>query len=123
MLGAAVVIGAAGLGATTAQAQEFGFQVRGPVAYVPPCPGPGYVWVNGYMDNGYWVEGYRNLPAREYRPIVHYERGFVRDWDYGRERGWDRDRDRGWDRDRGRDPDGDRDRRWNGDRDHDRYHR
>jgi hypothetical protein len=64
MLGAAVVAGAAGLGATTAQAAEFGVHVRGPVAYVPPCPGPGYVWVAGYMANGYWVPGYWNLRGR-----------------------------------------------------------
>ena len=37
MLGAAVLAGTMGLGATTAQAAEFGLYVRGPVAYVPPC--------------------------------------------------------------------------------------
>jgi hypothetical protein len=57
MLGAAMVAGAAALGATQAQAAEFGFHVRGPVAYMPPCPGPGYVWTGGYMANGYWIEG------------------------------------------------------------------
>jgi hypothetical protein len=57
MFGAAVAVGALGLGATTAQAAEFGVYVRGPVAYVPPCPGPGYVWVAGYRANGYWIPG------------------------------------------------------------------
>jgi hypothetical protein len=32
-------------------------------AYRPPCPGPGYIWVDGYND-GYsnWVDGYWALP-------------------------------------------------------------
>ena len=50
MLGAAVVAGGLGLGATTAQAAQIGIYVRGPVAYVPPCPGPGYTWSAGYMS-------------------------------------------------------------------------
>jgi hypothetical protein len=57
MLGAAVVAGGLGVGAATAQAAEFGMVARGPVAYVPPCPGPGYVWVAGYQANGYWIPG------------------------------------------------------------------
>jgi len=61
VLGAAVVAGGLGLGATTAQAAEFGVYVRGPVAYVPPCPGPGYVWVAGYYNGGIWVPGYWNF--------------------------------------------------------------
>jgi hypothetical protein len=47
MLGAAVVVGAMGLAAVPAQAAEFRVHVGGPVAYVPPCPGAGYVWVAG----------------------------------------------------------------------------
>ena len=84
MLGAAIVAGAAGLGATTAQAAEFGFHVRGPVAYVPPCPGPGYVWTAGYMANGYWVPGYWNFAGgvgvgvRFGGPAYHYDRGYGR---------------------------------------------
>lgn len=57
MLGAAVLAAGAGLGATNAQAAEFGFHVRGPAVYVPPCPGPGYVWIAGYQADGYWVPG------------------------------------------------------------------
>jgi hypothetical protein len=63
MLGAAMVAATLGVGATQAKAAEFGFHVRGGVAYVPPCPGPGYVWVNGYYANGYWVPGYWNYPG------------------------------------------------------------
>jgi len=83
MLGAAVVAGAAALGATTAQAAEFGFHMRGPVAYVPPSPGPGYIWVNGYMANGYWVGGYWNLNAGYRGPVVRYDRGFDRGYNRG----------------------------------------
>src|ERR1043165_7396281 len=70
-------------------------------AYAPPCPGPGYTWVEGawYFEgprrlwrNGYW-------PAPAYVPTVrYYDRGY-----YGQGfRGYDRDRrwehDRRWDR-------------------------
>ncbi|MGA2831476.1 MAG: hypothetical protein ABSE55_00260 [Terracidiphilus sp.] len=60
MLGAAIVAAGLGAGATTAQAAEFGVYVRGPVApvaYVAPCPGPGYFWVGGYRAHGYWYPG------------------------------------------------------------------
>ena len=33
------------------------------VAYRPPCPGPGYVWIAGYQDGyGNWFDGYWALP-------------------------------------------------------------
>jgi hypothetical protein len=71
MLGAAVAAGGLGLGATTAQAAEFGFYARGPVAYVPPCPGPGYVWIAGYHANGYWIPGRWSFGGyREQGPFV-----------------------------------------------------
>jgi hypothetical protein len=80
-LGAVVVAGAMGLGATTAQAAEFGFYARGPVAYVPPCPGPGYVWVAGYQANGYWIPGqWSFIGGRERGPFVRFEGN----WDRGR---------------------------------------
>ncbi len=95
MLGAAVVAGAASLGSTTAQAAEFGFHMRGPVAYIPPCPGPGYVWVDGYMANGYWIPGYWNFVGvggwdHEGRFEHGYDRGFDRGHDFHRDRGYDR---------------------------------
>jgi YXWGXW repeat-containing protein len=51
----------------------FGTQGAGfyqaPPAYaanIPPCPGPGYTWVDGYWTNDYgrqvWVPGYWNAP-------------------------------------------------------------
>jgi len=63
MLGAALAIATLGLSAAPAQAARIGVYVgvRGPVAYVPPCPGPGYTWVAGYWANGYWTPGYWNF--------------------------------------------------------------
>jgi hypothetical protein len=32
-------------------------------SYRPPCPGPGYVWVDGYYDGyGNWSDGYWAFP-------------------------------------------------------------
>lgn len=101
MLGAAVVAGGLGLGATAAQAAEFGVYVRGPVAYVPPCPGAGYVWVAGYQSNGYWVPGrwdFRGERVDNRFARFDHQRAFDGRFDQDRGRGWDRDRDR--DRDR-----------------------
>jgi len=134
MLGAALVAGGLGLGATSAQAAEFRVVIGGQAAYIPPCPGPGYVWVAGYYNDGYWVPGYWNYAGvgyvRDRAPVVFYDRdrydhrfydndrrGWDRDdhrgWDRDDHRGWDRDDHRGWDRDdhRGRDRDGDHFRR------------
>lgn len=83
MLGAAVVAGALGLGATTAQAAEFGIYARGPVAYVPPCPGPGYVWAAGYQSDGYWVPGRWNYAGVQYVGARHFDRYDYRDRDRG----------------------------------------
>jgi hypothetical protein len=88
MLGAAVVAGGLGLAAAPAQAAEFGIYARGPVAYVPPCPGPGYVWIAGYYANGYWVPGYWNFVGAR-GPVV---RGYV---GFGPDRHFDRPMDRG----------------------------
>lgn len=90
MLGAAIVAGTAAVGATTAQAAEFGFHVRGPVAYIPPCPGPGYVWTAGYMANGYWVPGFWSAGFRFGGPVVRYDRGFGRGYQRGFDHGFDR---------------------------------
>lgn len=113
MLGAAVLAGAAGLGSIPAHAAEFGIYVGARNAYAPPCPGPGYVWIEGYRSGGYWYPGRWNFVGYGDRDrFYHHDRD-----DYYRGRDWDRDRDRHWDRDRDRD----RDRGW--DRDHDHYRR
>ena len=99
ILGAAVLAGGLGLGSATAQAAEFRVYARGPVAYVPPCPGPGYVWVAGYYNNGDWVPGYWNYPRVGVGVVVggrigyvDHDRGFYRDRDDHRfERDHDRD--------------------------------
>jgi hypothetical protein len=88
MLGVAVVAGGLGLAAAPAHAAEFGVYMRGPVAYVPPCPGPGYVWTAGYYANGYWVPGYWNFGGGR-GPGVH---GYV---GFGPGRHFDRPMDRG----------------------------
>lgn len=32
-------------------------------AYRPACPGPGYIWIDGYNDEyGNWIDGYWSLP-------------------------------------------------------------
>lgn len=112
MLAAALAIGVSGLAATPAKAAQFGVYVGagGPVYYGSPSPGPGYVWVNGYYANGYWIPGrwawaggyagrrddddapryYRDDWNREHFDREHFDRG--RDW----HRGWENDRNRGW---------------------------
>jgi hypothetical protein len=57
LLALAVMMGVLSLGSFKAQAQYPPPYPSGPAAYVPPPPGPGYSWVNGYMDNGYWIPG------------------------------------------------------------------
>lgn len=91
MLGAAMVAGGLGVAAVTAQAAEFGAYARGPVAYVPPCPGPGYVWVAGYQANGYWVPGRWNFNGgRDRERFARSDRD--RDGNRNFDRGRDRDR-------------------------------
>ncbi len=56
---------AGSLAAAPRIAVGIGFGVPAPVAVVQPaCPGPGYVWMNGYYaPNGVWVAGYWAPPA------------------------------------------------------------
>jgi hypothetical protein len=86
VLGAAVLAGALAMVTPQAKAAEFGVYVgaRGPVAYVPPYPGAGYVWVGGRWS----FVGVRG------GPVVRY--GARRDFRYDRGRYYDRryDRDR-----------------------------
>ena|SRR5579862_6668015 len=109
MLGVAILAGAAGLGATNAHAARIGVYIGGPSVYVPPSPGPGYSWVAGYYDGGYWVPGRWAFAGRVDRDDF-YRRDFDRDRFYDRGRFYDRD-------DHRRDFDRDRD------RDHDRFRR
>lgn len=105
MLGAAIVAGAAGLAAPSAHAAEFGIYIGGPAAYVPPCPGPGYVWMNGYMANGYWVPGQWQFVGGYGPGWRHEDDDWGRGYGWGRGDGWRGDHgrrgDRGWRGDRG----------------------
>ena len=101
MLGAVVLAGAMGLGATKANAAQFGVYVNAPEAYVPPCPGPGYFWTAGYYDGGYWVPGRWEFRGEGFRDRVYYGANYYGYGHYDRDdHHFDRDRDRGWDRDR-----------------------
>ena len=67
--------------------RDYGYRPRVDVNYVPPCPGPNYVWVAGYWDNGYWIDGqwvYRAPVA--YGPTIRFGFGYDRDWDRDRDR-------------------------------------
>ena len=114
VLSAVVLAGALGLGTAKANAAQIGIYVQGgPVAYAPPCPGPGYVWAAGYWNAGYWVPGRwnfvgvrRDFDRDDYR-VYYRDRDDYRWRD--RDHDWDRDHDRGehrgWDRDGYRDHD------------------
>src|SRR5215469_9752727 len=56
----------------------FSFGAPAPVAAVrPPCPGPGYNWVDSYYaSNGGWVAGYWAPPAVTVAPRYERERDF-----------------------------------------------
>ncbi len=73
---------------------------QAPPAYasnIPPCPGPGYTWVDGYWSESYgqpvWIAGYWNAP------MFTTSFGFGPSFD-DHFRGGDFDRNRGFDRDR-----------------------
>ena len=71
MLGAALAVGALAFSAAPAQAARVGVFVGvGGPAYIPPCPGAGYVWVAGYWNGGYWVPGYWNYAGVGPRVVV-----------------------------------------------------
>lgn len=91
MFGAALAAGVMGVATTQANAAEFGVYVRGPVAYVPPCPGAGYEWAAGYYAGGVWVPGRWNfVGVRPVAPIVRfggyrdYHRGYTPRFDHFR---------------------------------------
>lgn len=118
MLAAAVVAGGLGMSAAKANAAQIGIYVRAGRPAIPPSPGPGYVWVDGYYDGyGAWVPGYWNfVGVRTYAPAggVYFS---YRGGDYDHDRYWDQERrdhewreheyrehdrgeHRGWDHDR-----------------------
>ena len=53
---------------------RFGGRVPARVEVVrSPCPGPGYVWTNGY-----WVAPHDNYRGGEHRVVREYSRGYRR---------------------------------------------
>ncbi len=75
----------------------FGVVVGAPVVegYIPPCPGDGYVWLNGaWVFRGGYRAGYRGYG---YGPVARVEggRGYGRGFEGGHERGIARGLDRG----------------------------
>jgi len=73
VLGLALAAGTLGLGAPQANAARIGFGVTVGApgyAYIPPTPGPGYVWVAGYWNGGYWVPGFWRAPEPRFGVVV-----------------------------------------------------
>lgn len=95
MLSAALVVGGLGLATVPAHAARWGVYVGvgAPAAYMPPCPGPGYAWINGYYADGGWVPGYWNYAGDGDGDGYGYG-GYYR----GGDRYWHGDDDHGWDR-------------------------
>ena len=72
----------------------FGTQGAGfyqaPPAYaanIPPCPGPGYTWVDGYWTSDYgrqvWVPGFWNAPLFTYQVAPRFDNRFFGRDDHG----------------------------------------
>lgn len=73
---AVMMLLAGGSFAATRVTVGIGFGAPAPVAVVRPvvrpvCPGPGYVWVDGYYARGAWVPGYWAPPVVRVAPR-HY---------------------------------------------------
>ena len=93
MLGAAVLAGAAAMSAVPAKAAVVGVYVGAPAAYVPPCPGAGYVWVAPYRVGGYWYPWRWNFVGVR-GPVARFDRGRYFDRGFDRDRGFYRDHER-----------------------------
>jgi len=74
---ALLILFAGGLFAAPRVTVGIGFGAPAPVVVAqPPCPGPGYTWVDGYYaPSGVWVAGYWAPPVavnvRHVAPVFH----------------------------------------------------
>lgn len=107
ILRALACTGILGTLAAAAQAQSFVVGVRVPVrpaavvVMAPPCPGPGYVWTDGYYAGAVWVPGrwaFHGPDARVYAFRGNRDRAYDRGYDRGFDRGYDRSVNHGYDR-------------------------
>ena len=64
-----------------------GFGAPAPVAVVRPvCPGPGYIWVEGYYaPSGVWVPGFWRAPVVGVAVAPHYVAPHYFAYDHGRD--------------------------------------
>jgi hypothetical protein len=64
-----------------------GFRAPAPIAVAQPsCPGPGYVWVDGYYaPNGVWVAGFWRAPVIGVGVAPHFAAPHYFAYDRGRE--------------------------------------
>jgi hypothetical protein len=79
----------------------YGYAAPPVVAYAPPCPGPGYTWVDGYWDQAgprrFWRDGYWASPVYRsgFKAVSPFDRHQYRDdrRTYGNSFNGDRNRD------------------------------
>ena len=94
MLAAAMAVSGLGLTAAPANAAQIGVYIGTGAEYVPPCPGPGYVWIAGYYSNNYWIPGRWafNGVVRDRVDVYRGHANFDRDHrsDHGHDHGMDR---------------------------------
>jgi WXXGXW repeat (2 copies) len=83
---ATMILAAGALCAAPRISVGIGIGARAPLAVIPPSPGPGYTWVDGYYaPNGVWIAGYWAPPAVMVGPRVFaHPRGFERRFDHFR---------------------------------------
>jgi hypothetical protein len=68
----------------------YGPAYAAPAYVVPPCPGPGYNWVDGYWGPQHvWVNGFWRAPRVIAYPVA--PRYYAPPRYYNSYRGWDRD--------------------------------
>jgi len=67
----------------------FGYAAPVDTAYIPPCPGDGYLWTAGYYNGGIWIPGAWRFGGGYGRGYA-YGRDFHADARFDHARGFDR---------------------------------